>query len=251
MIFLKPWLKSSSLFNFNQIERDKWVASQAKQLSAGSKVLDVGAGSCPYRKFFTHCEYKTQDFGSLSGEQLSLGQYGQIDYLCDAAAIPVQDSTFDAVLCTEVLEHLSDPQVAIKEFTRILKPGGKLLLTAPLGSGIHQEPYHFYGGFTSFWYEKYLPKFGFKIIKIEQNHGSFRFFAQESIRFIRETRPAKLPMSLAMQFLWLLSWLVLLPILALFVPLWCAYLDRFDQQKRFTVGYHVAAIKTGQSEPRL
>src|SRR5690242_7099149 len=83
---------------FNTTFRDLWVAHQAATLSAGAKVLDLGAGSCPYRPLFTHCEYHAQDFTGLQGAQLRHGGYGQIDYVCDATAIPVPDGSFDAVL---------------------------------------------------------------------------------------------------------------------------------------------------------
>jgi hypothetical protein len=46
------------------------VFEQANRLPSGSRLLDVGAGSCPYRSFFKHCEYKTHDFAELEKEQL-------------------------------------------------------------------------------------------------------------------------------------------------------------------------------------
>src|SRR5258708_19124467 len=69
-----------------------------------------------------------------------------MDVVSEAHAIPVCDASFDAIVCTEVLEHVPEPIAVVREFGRIVAPGGRLILTAPLGSGIHQEPYHFYGG---------------------------------------------------------------------------------------------------------
>lgn len=92
-------LKRSRLFAFNLLNRDAWVAEQAARIPSGSRVLDIGAGSCPYRTLFSHCEYRTQDFQQLTGDQLRHGGYGQIDYVCDASAIPVEDASFDVVLC--------------------------------------------------------------------------------------------------------------------------------------------------------
>lgn len=240
---LRALLRDSRLFSFNLVNRDAWIEKQATLLPPGAVVLDIGAGSCPYRDLFAHCRYMTQDVALLKGEQLRHGAYGQIDYVCDAADIPVESGHFDAVLCTEVLEHLSDPIRAVREFGRILKPGGRLILTAPLGSGIHQEPYHFYGGFTPYWYSRFLSEAGFTGIAIEANAGSFMSYSQESIRFIRMTRPFKLRMSVLIELFWMPVWILLAPLLGVFIPMACACLDRFDIERRFTVGYHVTADK--------
>lgn len=68
---------------------------------------------------------------------------------------------------------------ALKELARILKPGGRLFLTAPLGSGLHQLPYHFYGGFTPEWYKHYFAKNKLDIVEITPNGGFFKHLAQE------------------------------------------------------------------------
>ncbi|MGL6077675.1 class I SAM-dependent methyltransferase [Methyloversatilis discipulorum] len=120
---MKSLLKRSPLFAFNLVFRDRWVAAQAATLPAGARVLDIGAGSCPYRSLFAHCDYRTQDFTGLQDDQLRHGGYGRIDYVCDAADIPAPEASFDALLCTEVLEHLVDPVRVVKEFARLLRPG--------------------------------------------------------------------------------------------------------------------------------
>lgn len=238
---LRNLLARSELFSFNVVRRDRWIAQQAAQLPTGTKVLDVGAGSCPYRDLFAHCEYRAQDLAPLRGDQLRHGGYGQLDYVSDLDAIPVPDRSFGAVLCTEVLEHHPEPIAVVKELARILEPGGKLILTAPLGSGIHQEPYHYYGGYTPWWYERFLRMAGFEKICVEANAGSLRFFGQEALRFLQATRPFALSLPLVAQLLWIPLWIALAPLLGVLVPVLCKYLDGFDLERRFTVGYHVTA----------
>lgn len=242
---VRRWLAGSELFAFNQIRRDAWVRSEAARLPAGSRVLDVGAGSCPYRAAFSRCNYKTQDYAPLRPDQLRDSGYGQIDYVCDATAIPVADGSFDAVLCTEMLEHVPEPARVVRELARVLRPGGRLMLTAPLGSGIHQEPYHFYGGYTPYWYERFLPKAGFRDVRVEANAGSLRFFAQESLRFLQLTSPRGMHAPLWVKIVWAPFWLALLPVLGVGVPLAGRLLDRFDVERRFTVGYFVTAVRAG------
>lgn len=240
---LKSRLAASDLFAFNLRNRDRWIAEQAERVPPGARVLDVGAGSAPYRRLFAHCAYRTQDFAQLRDDQLRHGGYAPIDIVSEAHVIPVADGSFDVILCTEVLEHVPDPIAVVREFGRLLVPGGRLILTAPLGSGIHQEPFHFYGGYTPFWYRRHLAAAGFDAVATSANAGTLRHVAQETIRFVRMTRPFGFAAPWHVHVLWLPLWLVLAPVLGLLVPLAGRWLDRFDTEQRFTVGYHVTAIR--------
>jgi ubiquinone/menaquinone biosynthesis C-methylase UbiE len=240
---LRRLLSASDLLAYNVQNRDKWIAAQARKVPRGTRVLDVGAGSAPYRSLFDGCDYKTQDFAQLQPEQLRYGGYTLIDLVSEADAIPVPDASFEVVLCTEVLEHVAEPIKVVREFGRILTPGGRLILTAPLGSGIHQEPYHYYGGYTPFWYRRFLTDAGFQSIEITANAGSLRHVAQETIRFVRMTRPFGLTAPWYLHLLWAPFWLVSAPILAIGIPLAAKLLDPFDDEQRFTVGYHVTAVR--------
>ena len=241
---LRSILQRSRVLNFNQVERDLWVRRQAARLPKDTSVLDVGAGNCPYRAYFPHCSYQTQDFASLTPDQLrDRKSYGTIDYACDATAIPVPDNHFDVVLCTEVLEHVPEPIKVVQEIARVLKPGGKLLLTAPLGSGIHQAPYHFYGGYTPYWYQRFLTQAGFSEVQVEPNGGFFKHYGQESIRFAKMLTPWKAPAPWLARLFLLPVWLISLPWFILAAPISCHLLDRLDRYIEFTIGYHVIAIK--------
>lgn len=174
----------SDVRGFNQRTRDAWVRAKAITVPPGACVLDVAAGTAPYRTFFAHCDYKTHDFAQYKSYQDgSEGKYTALDYVSDIRHIPVPDASFDVILCTEALEHVARPIEALAEMARIVKPGGRLLLTAPLGSGLHQEPYHFYGGYTPHWYRKFLAELGCEVMEITPNHGYFANLAQECCRF--------------------------------------------------------------------
>lgn len=175
----------TELYNADQLAIDSWVASKAKTVPAGSKVIDIGAGTCPYKHLFDSCEYTSQDFKKHEIGKLMGGKdYGEIDIVSDICCIPVPDQSYDVVLCTGVIEHVPEPILAVREMSRILKKGGMLFLNAPLGSGLHQEPYHFYGGFTPHWYNKFLPEAGFTVLEITPNGGFFKTLAQECARVV-------------------------------------------------------------------
>jgi SAM-dependent methyltransferase len=235
----------SRVFAFNTHNRAAWVASEAARLPAGSRVLDVGAGSAQYRGFFQHCDYRTHDFGL---EPSTAGNYARLDYQSDIMAIPVGDESFDAVLCTEVLEHVPDPVGAIQELARILRRGGTLLLSAPLGSHLHQEPFHFYGGYTPHWYARVLESNGLAIERIDRNEGFFSFFGQEALRFCEYVSPS------GTRALPLLTRSVLVPVwlaawpLARAVSLLGPPLDSLDLERIATVGYHVRARRRGDRD---
>jgi ubiquinone/menaquinone biosynthesis C-methylase UbiE len=235
---MATWFRKT-LF-FNQASRDIWVEQQARGISAGARVLDVGAGSCPYRAMFNHCVYRTHDFEKLKPEQLrGHSGYGTVDYVGDICSIPVEDASFDVILCTEVLEHVPEPIRAIQEFARILKPGGKVLLTAPLGSGLHQEPYHYYGGYTPHWYRRFLGDAGFDNINIEPNGKFYSFYGQECMRFLDMGAPWKNVSQLCYAPVWCLGLLW-----SLTIQLLAKQLDKLDHDNAFTVGYHVMARRT-------
>jgi len=169
----------------NAFARDAWVAATLSALPAGSRLLDAGAGEQPYRKFCGHLRYVSQDFGAYdgagnrTGQQTSTFDYGRLDHVCDILAIPEPDGAFDAVLCTEVMEHVPDPIRALHELSRLLRPGGRLILTAPFCSASHFAPYHFHTGFTRYFYEHHLPRSGLTLVSLTANGDYFSYLAQE------------------------------------------------------------------------
>jgi SAM-dependent methyltransferase len=102
-------------------------------------VLDAGAGDSPYRERFAHVQYESADFERVPGKR-----YAASDYVCDLAAIPVEDHRYDLVLLSQVLEHLPEPGAVLAELRRVLKPGGTIWASAPLFYEEHEVPYDFF-----------------------------------------------------------------------------------------------------------
>ena len=168
----------------NAATRDAWVAAQLAALPAGARLLDAGAGECQYKKHCGHLKYVAQDNAvydgkGVSGLQTGSWDFSQIDIVSDILAIPEPDASFDAVLCTEVLEHLPDPVRALDEMARLLRPGGTFIITAPFWSLTHFAPYHYATGFNRYFYEFHLGRLGFDIIEMTPNGNFFECVGQE------------------------------------------------------------------------
>jgi len=224
------------LINFSAYWRDDWVARKAASVSSGAKVLDAGAGEGRYRRLFAHTSYHAQDFaqyeGSRDGPLQETWDYSPLDYVCDITQIPVDDGAFDVVICTEVLEHVPNPISALQELCRVTCEGGRLFISAPLGSGVHQEPYHFFGGVSPYFYEKYLSDFGCEVVEIKPIGGLLRHVAQEVHRAARTMDNMGGPMTVERRYL-MMDWL----------PRLLSEMDDKYFVEQFTVGYLVEARK--------
>jgi len=230
-----------AVWAFNRNSRDLWIQQNVRELPRNLSVIDIGAGSCPYKYLFNHCNYIAQDFGKLEDNQIQerMG-YGNIDIYSEITAIPVENNSFDVVLCTEVIEHVPEPIKAVKEMGRILKPGGLLMLTAPLRSALHQMPFHYYGGFTPTWYYKFLDEAGFENISIIPVSSIFNFYGEESLRITLALSPFS-PKTNISRLLLFPVWIITLPWFAFFCPLFCYLFDKLGIEMGATVGYRVTA----------
>jgi SAM-dependent methyltransferase len=111
-----------------------WLRAEAERVGqelGRARVLDVGSGIAPYRPFFEpHAEsYVTVD---ADGTRADLA--GRVEQL------PVDDASFDVVLCTQVLEHCADPAQAVRELRRVTAPGGRVLASTHGVQVYHPAP---------------------------------------------------------------------------------------------------------------
>lgn len=169
----------------NEKDRLFWVGNKLRFIPAGKRILDAGAGSGIFKEFCSHLDYVSQDFGEYKGDWVGDGlpeksfQKHQWDIVSDIIKIPEPNASFDAILCTEVFEHIPDPISAIKEFSRLLRMGGQLIITAPFISGAHMTPFHYFSGFNKYFFKYHLENNGFIIEEITPNGNFFVLLAQE------------------------------------------------------------------------
>lgn len=217
----------------------RYVESVAKSLPAGSSVLDAGAGECVYKKLFSHCNYKAIDLAV--GE--SRWNYANLDYVGSLHEMPIEDEAFDAVLCTQVLEHLEWPRESVKEMQRVLKPGGKLYMTVPMAQSEHQIPYDFFR-YTSYGLESICKHAGFNNIKITPFGGIFVRWAYELPRGLsifpsaglRSKKPNMIGMAL-------LPIRIIAPWFVRLLQVMFLWLDKFDNIKNDPFGWACEAEK--------
>jgi ubiquinone/menaquinone biosynthesis C-methylase UbiE len=172
----------------SEYPREQWLVKQLKHISKGKKIIDAGAGECYYEQYCQHLHYTSQDFnqyngiGDHTGIQTGTRNRKRIDIVSDITEIPVKSRSYDVILCVEVFEHIPNPYDALKEFSRILKKGGTLLLTAPRSSLTHYSPYYYFSGFSEQFYIAALPQYGFNIEKIYTYGNYFDSLALELLR---------------------------------------------------------------------
>jgi SAM-dependent methyltransferase len=152
-------------FAFRDQHRDRnWVSA-----AAHGCVLDIGCADGWAQEVLSQCDYVGLDYPSTAS-----GLYGTRPQLfADAAALPFVPSSFDTVLLLEVLEHVADAQQVLAEISRVLKPGGTLLISMPFLYPLHDAP-HDYRRYTAPGLNKMLLRAGLQPGDILRRNAGFK-----------------------------------------------------------------------------
>lgn len=146
---------------------------------ATGDLLDIGCGNKPYRLMFNVERYVGCDIVQSSQHKA--------DFLCDSLNIPIRDESFDTVISTQVIEHVSEPQQLCAEAFRLLRKNGVFIVSGPMYWHLHEEP-HDYRRFTKHGFRYLLEKAGFEVIEILPNGGKWALLGQVLIHTIEGTR---------------------------------------------------------------
>lgn len=202
---------------------ERTLTAAAAQIH-GQRLLDIGCGNRPYAALFPTVQYYV-------GLDLP-GPYPlarQVDVWGTALCLPFPSSFFDVVLCTQVLEHVTDPLQLLREAARVLSPGGQLLLTAPQTWGLHEEPHDYYR-FTRYGLLHLLTQAGFEVSWLTARGGVVAMLGQTILTSIYTRYPR-----------WPIPWHWRLFNRALNAS--CAWVDRLWYWDKDTLGYTVLGIR--------
>ena len=150
-----------------------------RRYATTASVLDVGAGGVEYSALFPN------------RTTFDIDPARHPDIVGDAADMPFEDSSYEVIICSEVFEHLPDPQKVVGELRRVLKPGGLLVLTTRFAFPVHDAPGD-YWRFTAYGLQLLFK--GWEIESLEAETGPFGTIAVllQRIMFQTDLRGGKI-----------------------------------------------------------
>jgi SAM-dependent methyltransferase len=224
-------------FSLRRCYVDLFYAEEMKRLADASRVLDLGG----VRKKSMPGRFDVASF-SLDVVCLNILPSANPHVIATAEALPFGGETFDAVICSEVLEHTRDPRVVLAEASRVLKPGGRLLIAVPFLYQIHASP-HDFGRYTDFFWLTVLENLGFVVERLEKQ-GLYWSVILDFVRLpidraASETRSTILRKFLRAVLRWPLAW----------ARVWAvraegrATMQQHPTFSNFTTGYGIVAYR--------
>lgn len=206
-------------------EHDRQLVILAETFLKG-RLIDVGCGIKPYRDLLR--QFVTEHIGI--DHEGSLHSKDNVDLIGTAYCIPAPDASFDSAICTSVLEHLEEPEQALRECHRVLKTDGVAIYSVPFIWHLHEEPRDFYR-FTKYGLDYLFKKVGFEVIEIKALSGFWVTFGQLFVynlyRFNRGP----------------LRWFRIIDAVGLIVQGLAYLLNRFDRTEQWTWAYMAVVRK--------
>ena len=138
----------------------------AIQQYAKGDFLDLGCGNKPYEGLYKPLTT------SQTGCDIIQSDKNRVDVICPVTDLKFTNEQFDAVFCTQVLEHVFEHNKMMNEIFRVLKPGGNVILTVPFAWELHEEPYDFFR-YTKHALKQLFESTGFEIDYIKPNGGKW------------------------------------------------------------------------------
>ena len=207
-----------------QVYRVLQETRRALREHARGNTLDLGAGRLTYRRVICECGRDIQ-YTSLDVDRV----HDELDVVADVCrGTGFDNAQFDTVFCSQVLEHVAEPGVFLAEAARVLRPGGRLIMSVPFLFYLHGLP-HDYWRFTPAGVEQLARAAGLKVLETRPTGGLVAFLAM-------------LPFTAAMMVLGFLPPALLAPMF-ITSPVFAA-LDRLlDTSSRFPAGVLLVAQK--------
>ena len=176
-----PWHRLA--FIVRALPRRIEALTRDLHVPAGGRVLDLGCGDLQYRQCFAAGV-------DVVGADLPGNPLATVEIAPDGT-VPLADASFDAVLSTQVLEHVADPGVYLAECFRVLRPGGRLLLTTHGIMVYHPDPVDFWR-WTCAGLERSIGQAGFEVLRREGIMG----LAATGLQLFQDAIYYRLPMVL-------------------------------------------------------
>jgi len=171
LVYGTPPLRTVFAFDYLHLKAiNHFVSEYLSSMPHGQRILDVGCGDERYRKFLPKgVAYVGLDYGPT--RQKFYGKTMKPDILGDAQTIPIKSNIFDCILCTEVLEHISDTARSLTEMARVVKPDGQMILTVPFLFPEHNSPYDLHR-YTLHGIKYECQRAGIRVVKIVKLGGA-------------------------------------------------------------------------------
>ncbi len=144
---------------------------------AFGNVLDIGCGNKPYEVLFK------DRITSYTGCDVAQSDKNKVDIICSATDLSFEENKFDIVFSTQVIEHVNDPSLMIKEAYRVLRLNGVAIFSVPFCWQLHEEP-HDYFRFTKYGLKVLFEKEGFQVLHIQANGGKWAATFQMNLNTI-------------------------------------------------------------------